>query len=85
MATWVYSDWITYDVGNALRLSRLRLHIQEVSDLLASEGESYSLEGAVSQSRNLTAYLDRLKADEKELAAASSDQRLYEVHSRWRT
>ena len=29
MATWAYADWITYD--GADRLTRLRLHIAEVS------------------------------------------------------
>lgn len=29
MATWVYADWITYDGTD--RLTRLRLHIAEVS------------------------------------------------------
>lgn len=43
---WTYSDWITYATGNATRISRLRLHIQEVSDRIsngsfATEGKSH--------------------------------------------
>jgi len=35
-SVWTYSDWITYDEDSSTRLTRLRLHIQEVSDFLST-------------------------------------------------
>ena len=80
MASWTYSDWITYDVGAALRLSRLRLHIQEVSDALADPASAAG-QGQSASKRDTTAYLARLGEKEAEIAAASST--LYEKHSVW--
>lgn len=43
---WVYSDWITYPTGSSTRLTRLRLHIQEVSDALKKAGTvQYQISG----------------------------------------
>lgn len=36
MATWTYNDWITLSTP-ALRESRLRLHIQEVSEQMTAD------------------------------------------------
>lgn len=68
MAAWTYSDWITYERSSADRLTRLRLHVQEVSDKLASG--SYSIPGFSTSKGELAAYLDRLTTQEKEEAAA---------------
>lgn len=42
---WTYSDYVTHDYG-ATRLSRFRLHVQEVADTISAEmasvGKSYS-------------------------------------------
>jgi hypothetical protein len=57
---WTYSDWVTYADGSA-KLTRLRQHVQEVSDKLSSA--DYSTEG-LSISRGSTAgYLETLKGD----------------------
>lgn len=68
MATWTYSDWITYERSSASRLSRLRLHIQEVSDKLSSG--SYSIPGFSTSKGELAAYLDRLSSQEEVEASA---------------
>lgn len=61
---WTYSDYIV-STGQA-RLTRLRLHIQEVSDQLTaattSNGESYN-------PQVLESYLSRLQKTERELAS----------------
>jgi hypothetical protein len=69
MAAWAYDDWITYDDGSA-KLTRLRLHVQEVSARL-SQPASYSTDGlsVARDSGALTAYYDRLRED---LAALES-------------
>lgn len=64
---WTYSDWVTKATGSAERLSRLRLHLQEVTDQI---GASYSLPGISMSKGELVAYADRLKADEAVEAAA---------------
>ena len=68
MAAWTYSDWITYETTSATRLSRLRLHIQEVSDKLSSG--SYSIPGFSTSKGELVSYLDRLRVDEPLVAQA---------------
>lgn len=61
---WTYSSWVTQPEGTALRLSQLRLHIQEVSNFLATG--SYSGEGGRSTSvGDDRAYLDTLLTREK--------------------
>lgn len=67
---WTYSDWIIYASGDATRLSRLRLHIQEVSNAIKSG--SYSVEGRSRDLAEIQAYLTALLAREKEEATASS-------------
>lgn len=61
---WTYSDWIT--LTGASRLTRLRQHIQEVSDAMTattiSNGETYN-------PAHLQSYLDRLTGKEAALAA----------------
>ena len=69
-AAWTYSDWITYDPGNATRISRLRLHIQEVSDKI-SEGD-FSSEQKSNSYGYLQSYLDKLMGQEKEEAATAA-------------
>jgi len=50
---WTYSDYATYDYG-AARLTRFRLHVQEVSDKIGAEMS----DGGASRSTNaLQSYL----------------------------
>lgn len=60
MATpaWTYSDWVTKASNDADRLTRLRSHIQEVSDYISTGDES--VEGATHQKGYLQTYLDKL-------------------------
>lgn len=69
MAVWTYSDWVTYaDTDVSSKITRLRLHVQEVSDKLTDP--SYSTEGlSVSKRDGLDGYLAGLKAELKELEA----------------
>jgi hypothetical protein len=60
---WTYSDWITYASDSATRLSRLRLHIQEVSDRISSG--SYASEGKSHDYGFLQDYLAELMKKEK--------------------
>lgn len=59
---WTYSDYVTHDYG-ATRLTRFRLHVQEVADKLSAEmsamGRSYSTTG-------IQQYLDSLRKAEPE-------------------
>ena len=71
MATWTYSDWITQST-DALRLSRLRLHIQEVSDKLAGFTQQAAM-GLSAQRPPLQQYLDMLIKREEQLALATGD------------
>jgi hypothetical protein len=65
---WTYSDWIT-QTTDSTRLTRLRLHIQEVSDKITQEVSS----GGNSRSSSaLQAYLADIRKEEKSLAAAVS-------------
>lgn len=58
---WTYSDYITFD--GAERLTRLRLHIQEVSDFVQGVSERGTSATAVD-----TNYLQTLLKKEEELA-----------------
>lgn len=70
MAAWTYSDWIT-QTDASTRLSRLRLHVQEVSDAMANpQGVNSSSHGV--QKFDLQGYLKELRAEESSLAAASA-------------
>lgn len=75
---WTYSDYVTYDVGDATRLTRLRLHVQEVLDTVHSEGDSYSADSVSKAHGGLLAYVAALKTEEKALEEAP---RIYEVRS----
>lgn len=66
---WTYSDWITYATGNATRLSRLRLHIQEVSDRISTG--SFAMEGKSHDYGLLQDYLAELTRKETAEAAVS--------------
>lgn len=68
--TWTYSDWVTYDPGSATRISRLRLHIQEVSDRI-SQGD-FTTEGKAHSYGYLESYLKELHSKEKEETATSA-------------
>lgn len=63
-ATWTYSDWITQPYG-ATRLSRLRLHIQEVSEKVSEE---MAADGQSSSSNAVEKYLESLRKTEVEEA-----------------
>ena len=68
---WTYSDWITYIPGNSTRLSRLRLHIVEVSDRI-STGDSATDRESHSYSY-LKDYLSKLHESLLREEAISSD------------
>lgn len=63
---WDYSDYITYDESTTTYLTRLRLHIQEVSNKLITG--SYSLGGRSVSKGFLQDYLKDLQAKEKRAA-----------------
>ena len=68
-ATWTYSDW-TSQATIALKLTRIRLHIQEVADYLAGFRATGS-DSRSGQRHPLDDYLDTLfrKLDELEIAS----------------
>ncbi len=68
--TWTYSDWITLDSGSAARLSRLRLHIKEVSDKISSG--NFSTEKKSHDFAYLQQYLADLHRQEKQETASSA-------------
>lgn len=57
-SVWTYSDWITFDQDSSSRLTRLRLHIQEVSDFISTG--NYSKGGRNLDKKFLQDYLDTL-------------------------
>lgn len=59
---WDYSDWVT--LSGTTRLTRLQLHIQEVSNKLT---ENYSIAGRSKQVDPLQKYLDSLYERENQL------------------
>lgn len=66
MALWTYSDWITHD-DQATRLTRLRLHIVEVSEhILGTSTRGRSVTAANQQ------YLSGLQATEATLTNSVS-------------
>lgn len=77
--TWTYSDWITYDRADPVRVQRLRLHVQEVSDKLSTI-QSYTTGSGYSVThRDLSSYLANLQKQELEetkLAAAVAGTRV---------
>lgn len=68
---WTYSDYVTYDRSSATRLTRLRLHIQEVSDALQA-GDWVQSGGVTVGQRGLTGLLERLQTEEATLERLSS-------------
>lgn len=64
---WTYSDWVTEATGSTTRLSKLRLHIQEVSDAIQSG--DFAVQGLSVSKSSLQSYLSDLKADEEKLAS----------------
>lgn len=61
MAAWAYSDWVT-KTDPSDRLTRLRLHIQEVSEAIQDvSGGGRSIGGVPHQ------YLEQLREDERKL------------------
>ena len=79
---WTYSDWVTYEVGVADRLTRLRLHMVEVSDAMSGVAEATGQGQGAKRHSGLAAYLESLREQEASLIAASSTG-LYEVESIW--
>lgn len=63
---WTYSDWVTYDAGTA-KLTRLRLHIQEVSDYLQKNQEG-NVGGQVYRRFDLEKYRESLETKEGKMA-----------------
>lgn len=66
---WTYSDWITYESGTATRLTRLRLHIKEVSDRISTG--NYSNQKGSHDKDALEKYLELLHRDERSESAAA--------------
>ncbi len=77
---WDYSDYITYERGDSTRLTRLRLHIQEVSDFISTG--SVTLEGQSVSKGDLQRYLADLRDEEKELSAIHDSTRATWVRGR---
>lgn len=69
---WTYSDWVT-QTTSATRLSRLRLHIQEVSDKLQGRASG---DGISYDPGQLRQYIKDLREDERTLAGASNGKRV---------
>lgn len=67
---WLYSDWVTLATGSTARLTRLRLHIQEVSDAI-STGNVSNTKGSRDKDA-IEKYLEKLHALEKTEVGASS-------------
>lgn len=64
MALWTYADWVTYPTGSD-RLTRLRLHIQEVSQYsLASKTRKGEVSAVTPE------YMQSLQAEERRLTPA---------------
>lgn len=62
----VYSDWITYDDGSDAQRVRLKLHMQEISDLITA---TVSSDGDSRDASQLVAYLAQLRSDYERLFA----------------
>lgn len=80
---WTYSDWVTYDTGSATRLTRLRLHIQEVSDAI-STGNYSNTKGSRDKDA-IERYLESLhrkEAEEASAAGAAAGTRAYYTRGR---
>lgn len=75
---WTYSDWITQTSADT-RLSRLRLHIQEVADALTA---SYQSDGTSYNPAHLNTYLSGLHQQEAGLTAGSNINRVSRVRLR---
>ena len=65
---WTYSDWRSQATDTA-RLSRLRLHMDEVGAKVAA---AVSDGGASRSTSDLVAYLDTLRVDENNLIARTN-------------
>jgi hypothetical protein len=79
--TWVYSDWLTYERGDATRLSRLRLHMKELSDELAkiqqyTTGGGFGVQRSTSEVAVYLAKLQQLEVEETKILAAASGNRV---------
>ena len=68
---WTYSDYITYDPGSA-RLTRLRLHIQEVTDAIKNP-QRLTISGKDLTKYDLRKYLEGLKAEEKQSSSSTKN------------
>lgn len=62
---WTYSDWRSQGSA-AARLARLRLHMQEVSDAIAS-AQSLAKDGASKSTHDYVGYLAELQREEHRL------------------
>jgi len=75
---WSYADWITYAESTAAevtaKLTRLRLHMQEVSQAVTADVSA----GSKSRSTgSLNEYLRDLRADEKRLMTRAGPRASY--------
>lgn len=67
---WAYNDYIT--MTGAGRLERLRLHIREVSDAIATRATQVSSDNHSKSQEDLLPYLQSLIAMEQDLAPSAA-------------
>ena len=75
---YTYADWIT-QADNATRLTRLRLHIQEVSEAMTA---GMTADGVSVNPSNLGQYYDMLTKREESLGASNSNNMVTRVRVR---
>lgn len=82
-SAWTYSNWSTYDPGSTSRLTQLRLHVQEVADVLKKG--SYTVEGRAWSAAEIRAYYETLLkslSTEEAASSVSSERRTYFTRGR---
>lgn len=68
---WTYSDWVTLASGSSERLTRLRLHIKEVSDAI-STGNYSNTKGSRDKDALQKELSDLRKIEQTEAAASAA-------------
>lgn len=79
---WTYSDWVT--LSGAARLTRLRLHVQEVADALHSRSTAVSADGKSMTREQLVQYYESVARREREMGAAAGGSAGGVSHIRFR-
>lgn len=68
---WTYSDWRS-QTTSAAKLSRLRLHMQEITDAIHTRTVQVGADGKSLSRETLMGLLTSLEGQEKSLAAAAA-------------